>query len=70
LLVFIAFLIAVPVSWWVSYNWLQDFAYRISIKWSVFIVAGLISLIVTLLTVSYQAIKTAMMDPAKTLRAE
>ncbi|WP_336517893.1 ABC transporter permease [Pollutibacter soli] len=69
-LVIIAFVIAVPVTWWLMYNWLQDFAYRINISWWVFIIAGLASVAVAVITISIQAIKAAMANPVKSLRTE
>ncbi len=69
-LVIIANLIAIPLAWWASYTWLQDFAYRIEIRWWVFAVAGLSALVIALFTVSFQAIRAALMNPVKTLRTE
>ena len=69
-LVGIASLIAFPVAWWVMHQWLQDFAYRISISWWVFVVAGIIALLIAILTISYQAIKAAIANPVKSLRTE
>jgi putative ABC transport system permease protein len=70
LLVIISFVIAAPISWLVMHNWLQDFAYRISISWWVFGVAGLVALIIALSTISYQAIKAALVNPVKSLKTE
>jgi putative ABC transport system permease protein len=69
-LVIIAVLIASPVAWIVMNKWLHDYAYRINISWLVFVVAGLISLLIALLTVSFQAIKAAIANPVKSLRTE
>ncbi|MDP4249986.1 MAG: ABC transporter permease, partial [Bacteroidota bacterium] len=69
-LVCIASLIAFPLGWWAMSEWLQDFAYRIPISWWVFAFAGLIALLVALLTISFQAIKAANANPVKSLRAE
>jgi len=69
-LVFISFVIAVPVSWWGMNKWLQDFAYRISIGWWIFIAAGVIAMLIALFTVSFQAIKAALANPVKSLRTE
>ena len=69
-LVLIAFIIASPLAWWAMQYWLQDFAYRIEIQWWMFAGAGLILLIITLLTVSIQAIKAAISNPVKSLRTE
>ncbi len=69
-LVLIASLIAFPVAWWGMNKWLQGFAYRTTISWWVFAVAGVIALLIALLTVSFQAIKAAMANPVKSLRTE
>jgi putative ABC transport system permease protein len=69
-LVGIAFVIATPVAWWAMSQWLEDFAYRISIGWWVFAIAGLAALLIALFTVSYQAIKAALSNPVKSLRTE
>ena len=69
-LVALASVLAFPLSWWIMHNWLEDFAYRISIQWWVFVVAGVLALIIALLTVSFQAIKAALMNPVKSLRTE
>jgi len=69
-LVFLAFIIAAPIAWFIMNKWLQDFAYRINISWWVFIVAGLIALIIALATISFQAIKAAVANPVKSLRTE
>ncbi|CAM4281231.1 ABC transporter permease [Gillisia limnaea] len=69
-LVGIAFLIASPIAWYGMNKWLQDFPYRISIEWWVFLIAGVVALIITLLTVSFQAIKAAITNPVKSLRTE
>lgn len=69
-LVSIAFVIAVPLAWYIMNKWLQDFAYRIHIQWWVFAAAGLLALVIALLTVSTQAIKAALANPVKSLRTE
>ena len=69
-LVMIALLISSPIAVYFMNNWLQDFAYRISIPWWVFIATGLASLLIALVTVSYQAIKAATTNPVKSLRTE
>lgn len=69
-LIMISIVIATPLSWLVMDKWLQDFAYRINIDWWVFVVAGLIALLIAMLTVSYQAIKAALTNPVKNLRSE
>jgi putative ABC transport system permease protein len=70
LLVIVAFALAIPVTWWIMHNWLQDFAYRINIKWWVFGVAGALALTIAAVTVSFQAIKAAMANPIQSLRTE
>ncbi len=69
-LVVIAAVVAFPIAWWALNKWLQDFAYRISIEWWVFIVAAASALAIALLTVSFQAIKAAIANPVKSLRTE
>ena len=69
-LIIIALFIAVPVGWWVMHSWLQDFAYRISVQWWVFIVAAVIAVLIAFFTISSQAIKAAVTNPVKSLRTE
>ncbi|HEX7844508.1 MAG TPA: ABC transporter permease [Chitinophagaceae bacterium] len=69
-LVVIAILIATPLAWWLMNKWLQDFAYRVNIDWWVFAIAAAVALFIALLTVSSQAIKTALANPVKSLRTE
>jgi ABC-type antimicrobial peptide transport system permease subunit len=69
-LVLISFLIASPLSYWGMYKWLQDYTYRVSIRWWVFAGAAVASVFIAILTVSYQAIKAALANPAKSLRTE
>ena len=69
-LVFIATLIGFPVAWWAMNKWLESFAYRISISWWVFVIAGLTTLTIALITVSLQAIRAAMANPVKSLKNE
>jgi putative ABC transport system permease protein len=69
-LVLISILIACPVAWWIMDRWLQEFAYRIDIRWWIFGLAGFIAFVIALLTVSAQAIKAAMSNPVKSLRTE
>ena len=70
ILVGIAFLIATPVTYVAMQQWLAGFAYSTDISWSIFLITGLVAYAVALLTVSYQAIKAALMDPVKALRYE
>lgn len=69
-LVIIANVIAWPLAWWAMNKWLQDFAYRITISWWVFVLAGISAIVLTIITVSFQAIKAALMNPVKSLKAE
>ncbi len=69
-LVAIAILIASPLAWWAASKWLQDFAYRINISWWMFVLAGVIAILIALITVSFQAIKAAIANPVKNLRTE
>lgn len=69
-LVVLSVVIASPVAWWAMHNWLQNFAYRITISWWVFAAAAFIALLTTVLTVSYHAIKAAIANPINSLRNE
>ena len=69
-LTLVASIIAFPVAWYFMNKWLEDFAYRINISWTIFIIAALCTLMVALLTVSFQAIKAAISNPVKSLRTE
>ncbi|GAB3948985.1 ABC transporter permease [Spirosoma harenae] len=69
-LVVISLIIASPIAWWAMSQWLNDFAYKIDIEWWVFALAGLLSVGIALLTVSFQSIKAALVNPVKTLRSE
>ncbi len=69
-LVLIAFVIAFPVAWLMMNKWLQSFAYRINISWWVFAIAGLLTIAIALITVSFQAIKAALANPTSSLRSE
>lgn len=69
-LVIISCIIAAPVAWYYLHGWLAGYDYRIKIGWGVFVLAAVIALIITLLTVSFQAIKAAVANPVKSLRTE
>jgi len=69
-LILIAACIAFPVAWWAMNKWLEDFAYRINIGWSVFVTAGIAVVLIALVTVSFQAIKAAVANPVESLRTE
>lgn len=69
-LVLIAILIASPIAWWAMNKWLEDFAYRVEIQWWMFALAGIVALVIALVTVSSQAIKAAVVNPVDSLRDE
>lgn len=69
-LVLVAIVIASPIAWYAMNNWLKDFAYHITIQWWVFAATGLLAIVIALLTVSYQSIRAALMNPVKSLRSE
>jgi len=70
ILILFAFVIATPLAWWAMNDWLQNFAYREPIHWTVFVIAGMASLVIALLTISFQAVKAANANPVKSLRTE
>ena len=69
-LILIAIIIATPIAWWAINKWLEGFAYRINISWWVFAVAGILALLIALVTISFQAIKAAVANPVDSLRSE
>jgi len=69
-LVIIAFVLSIPIAWYMMHKWLQDFAYRIHIQWTVFLVAAIIAVAIALITTSGQALKAAITNPVKSLRTE
>lgn len=69
-LIGISLLVSVPITYYMMTGWLESFEYRIGISWQVFAIAGSISLVIALVTISYQAIKTAWSQPARTLKYE
>ncbi len=69
-LVLIAMIIASPIAWLAMKNWLQNYVYRIHISWWMFVTAGVLAILIALLTVSFQAIKAALANPVKALRTE
>jgi ABC-type antimicrobial peptide transport system permease subunit len=70
LLVIIAIAIASPIGYYLMNNWLQGFEYRVEINWPIFTIAAVAAIGIALLTISYQSIKAALMNPVKTLRSE
>ena len=69
-LVLIANVIAFPIAWWIMNNWLEDFAFRVSIGWGIFIAAGMLAAMIALVTISFLSIKAAVANPVKSLRTE
>ena len=70
MLVMIAFLIASPIAWYAMISWLKTYSYRINVEWWVFAGTALITIIITLATISFQAIKAAVANPVKSLRTQ
>jgi len=70
ILVIIGFVIASPIAWYFMDKWLQDYVYRINISWWIFIVGGISAIVIALITVSFQAVKAAIANPVKSLKAE
>jgi len=70
LLVFVAILVASPIAWLAMNKWLQDYVYRVDVTWGMFVIAGVLAILIALLTVSSQAIKAAVANPVKSLRTE
>jgi putative ABC transport system permease protein len=69
-LVALAILIASPIAWWGMNKWLQGFVYHVPVQWWIFASAGLAAILIALITVSFQSIKAALMNPVKSLKAE
>lgn len=69
-LVLVAILIASPIAWWAMHRWLQGFAYHIDMAWWMFVLAALLTTTIALLTVTFQSIKAALVNPVKSLRSE
>lgn len=69
-LVIISFFIAAPVAWYLMHQWLADFAYRTPINWWIFATAGIMAVLIAVITISFQAIKAAVSNPVKSLRTE
>ncbi len=69
-MVILSCIIAFPIAWWLMNNWLQDYAYRTTIQWWMFALAGLSALLIAVVAVSFQSIKAAIANPVKSLRTE
>ncbi len=70
MLIVVAILIASPVAWYFSHQWLEDFAYKTNISWWVFVIAAFMAMLIALITISFQAIRAAIANPVKSLRTE
>jgi ABC-type antimicrobial peptide transport system permease subunit len=70
MLVVVALLIAIPISYSFMHSWLEHYEYRSKMSWWIFALAGMGAIIITLLTVSYQSVKAALANPVKSLRTE
>lgn len=69
-LVLISIVVALPIAYLLTNNWLENFAYRIKIEWWVFVLVGIAALVIALITISFQSIKVALANPVKSLRIE
>lgn len=69
-LVIVSIVIATPLAWYAMNKWLQDYSYKITISWVIFFIAGLLAIAIALITVSFQSIKAALVNPVKSLRTE
>ncbi len=70
ILVIISIIIASPLAWYAMHTWLQGYSYRVPIEWWVFVTSGLLCIVISLLTISFQAIKAALANPVTSLRTE
>jgi putative ABC transport system permease protein len=66
----VAFVISTPIAWYLMHNWLLNFAYRTSLSWWIFLLAGLFAMVIALITVTWQSWKTATRNPVEALRYE
>jgi len=69
-LIVLAFVIATPLAWWAMVKWLENFSYHIPVSWTVFALAGISAVVIALITVSFQSVKSALSNPIKSLRTE
>jgi putative ABC transport system permease protein len=69
-LISVAFLIALPVAWYFTGKWLQDFAYRTDLAWWMFVLPAVLIMATALITMSFRSIKAALVNPAKSLKVE
>lgn len=69
-LVVVAFLIAAPVAWYLMNQWLQDYAYRTEVSWDIFVITGIVAILISIVTISYQSLRAAWINPVQNLRSE
>jgi putative ABC transport system permease protein len=69
-LALVAIVVALPLAWWAMRRWLEDYVYRTAMDWWIFALSALLVIGITLATVSIQAVKTALLNPVKNLKAE
>ncbi|MEL6557819.1 MAG: FtsX-like permease family protein, partial [Bacteroidota bacterium] len=69
-LILIAIVISLPISWWLMSRWLDNFANRINMTWELFLIPAILLIFISILTVSYHTIKTALLNPAESLKDE
>jgi putative ABC transport system permease protein len=69
-LIALSFLLAAPFAWWAMNRWLQSYSYRVSVSWWIFAATFLLSVMIALITISFQSVKAALMNPSKSLRSE
>jgi putative ABC transport system permease protein len=69
-LVLIAIVVAIPVSWYAMNKWLQDFAYKTNLDWTVFVLSGLLAILIAVITISFQSVKAALVNPVKSLKQQ
>ncbi len=69
-LILISIVIAVPIAWYAMNKWLQDFAYKVNIGWTVFVMAGALAIVIALITISFQSVKAALANPIRSLRVD
>lgn len=70
MLILLGWLIALPLSWWILSSWLDNFAYKVDLSWKYFALAGVLTFAISILTVSVQAAKAALINPVRSLRSE
>ena len=69
-MIILSVLVSIPITYYTMSRWLQTFEYNAGIGWQVFIIAGAVSLFITIITISYHAVKTAVSQPAQMLKNE